>query len=173
MTSHNWFIGGVASWFTAWGMNALVFSWLVVGVLEAEARYIGIAQTSTMLPSLLLLLWGGALADRLDPRRVLIVLHLACTVPILALSSLIGSGGLTLGILLLYGATLGTLQAFVMPARDALLSRIDALLLAGGGDLDPQHYQGRPHESIYMTDAERDATELQLARAVVESIFYN
>ena len=121
MTSHNWFIGGVASWFTAWGMNALVFSWLVVGVLEAEARYIGIAQTSTMLPSLLLLLWGGALADRLDPRRVLIVLHLACTVPILALSSLIGSGGLTLGILLLYGATLGTLQAFVMPARKFLM----------------------------------------------------
>lgn len=124
MTSYHWFTGGVVSWFTAWGMNALVFSWLVVGVLEAEPRYIGIAQSSTMLPSLVLLLWGGALADRLDPRRVLIVLHLAGAVPILALSSLIGAGGLTLGILLVYGATLGTLQAFVMPARDALLSRV-------------------------------------------------
>ncbi|MAE95111.1 MAG: hypothetical protein CL910_10660 [Deltaproteobacteria bacterium] len=124
MSTRAWFTGGVASWFTAWGMNALVFSWLVVGVLEAEARYVGIAQTSTMLPSLVLLLWGGALADRLDPRRVLVALHLLATLPILALSSLIAGGGLTLGILLAYGATLGTFQAFVMPARDALLSRV-------------------------------------------------
>ena len=54
---------------------------------------------------------------------------------------------------------------------DALLSRVDALLLAGGGDLDPQHYRGQSHESIYMTDSERDSTELQLARAVVDRQF--
>ncbi len=54
---------------------------------------------------------------------------------------------------------------------NALLSRVDALLLAGGGDLDPGHYQGRTHETVYMTDAERDSTELELARAVVERQF--
>ena len=54
---------------------------------------------------------------------------------------------------------------------DALLSRVDGLLLAGGGDLDPTHYRGRAHATIYMTDPERDTTELQLARAVVERGF--
>lgn len=53
----------------------------------------------------------------------------------------------------------------------ALLSRVDGLLLAGGGDLDPTHYRGRAHATIYMTDAERDSSELDLARAVVEQGF--
>lgn len=46
------------------------------------------------------------------------------------------------------------------------LGTIDALILAGGGDLDPATYGGEPHPSIYHLDAERDASELQLAREV-------
>jgi putative glutamine amidotransferase len=48
------------------------------------------------------------------------------------------------------------------------LSRVDGLILAGGGDISPQHYGGRMHETIYSVDAERDATELLLAKTVVE-----
>ncbi len=129
MSTYRWFTAGVASWFTAWGMNALVFSWLVVGVLEAEPRWVGIAQTSTLLPSLFLLLFGGAVADRLDPRRLLIGLHLAAALPILALAGVVQVGALTLPLLLGYGAVLGSFSAFVMPSRDALLSRV------AGGDM--------------------------------------
>ena len=51
---------------------------------------------------------------------------------------------------------------------EPILARLDGLILTGGGDLDPSHYAGADHESIYMVDPERDATELALARRLVE-----
>lgn len=47
---------------------------------------------------------------------------------------------------------------------DGLLDRLDGFVLTGGGDIDPQLYGGRMHETIYMLDAERDALEIALAR---------
>jgi putative glutamine amidotransferase len=51
-------------------------------------------------------------------------------------------------------------------ARD-VLSRLDGLVLSGGGDLDPASMQVAPHAEIYGTCQERDAFELALARAAV------
>src|SRR5882672_12381292 len=70
---YGWFIAGVSSWFTAVGMQSVLFSWLVVGVLHAKAEWVGITQSAMMLPSLLLILLGGAVADRYDRRTLLIV----------------------------------------------------------------------------------------------------
>ena len=50
----------------------------------------------------------------------------------------------------------------------SLMDRLDALILAGGGDIDPAHYGGRSHRTIYMTDGERDRTEFDLASAAIE-----
>ncbi len=50
-----------------------------------------------------------------------------------------------------------------------LLSHLDALILTGGGDIDPALYEGTPHESIYMIDQERDHTELALFREAVST----
>lgn len=52
---------------------------------------------------------------------------------------------------------------------DDLLAVLDGLILSGGGDLDPSHYSSSGHPTIYMIDAERDATELELARKIVAS----
>ena len=41
-----------------------------------------------------------------------------------------------------------------------LLDQINGLILAGGGDLDPRHYDGEAHKTFYMLDQERDVTEL-------------
>lgn len=49
---------------------------------------------------------------------------------------------------------------------DALLERLDGLVLAGGGDVDPELYAGNQHIEIYMIDPERDRSELALARTV-------
>ena len=49
---------------------------------------------------------------------------------------------------------------------DALLARLDGLILAGGGDVDPELYAGNNHIEIYMIDPERDSSELALARTV-------
>ena len=42
------------------------------------------------------------------------------------------------------------------------IDRCDGLILAGGGDLDPELYGGESHESIYMVDGERDRSETAL-----------
>jgi putative glutamine amidotransferase len=52
---------------------------------------------------------------------------------------------------------------------DDLLARIDGLILAGGGDLDPGHYDGADHPEVYMVDNERDDDELLLAGRAIDS----
>jgi putative glutamine amidotransferase len=49
-------------------------------------------------------------------------------------------------------------------AREALWSRLDALLLTGGGDVDPTRYGQRPHETVYDISAARDDLELDFTR---------
>lgn len=60
----------------------------------------------------------------------------------------------------------------LIPPLPALAARylalVDGFVLAGGGDLDPAHYGGNAHETLYSVDAQRDALELELARRIVE-----
>jgi MFS family permease len=122
--AYRWFVGGISSWFLAWGMNAVVFSWLVVEVLDAPAAAVGVAQSAMMAPSLLLLLFGGAIADRRDPRGFIAALHALAVLPILGLLAVLRADALALSWLVGYGLALGAINAFVMPARDALLARV-------------------------------------------------
>lgn len=119
-----WFGAAIASWFGCFGMQSTLFSWLLVGELGASDEWVGIAQTANMLPSIVLLLVGGAAADRLEPRRVLIALHAIGTLPILALSAAVAFGHLTIPIVMSFGISMGVISAFSMPARDILLSRV-------------------------------------------------
>jgi MFS family permease len=101
-----WFSGALSSWFTSFGMQSTLFAWLLVGELGVSDEWVGIAQTANMLPSVLLLLVGGAIADRIDPRRLLI------------------AGRLSIPLILCFGVSMGVITAFSMPARDTLLSRV-------------------------------------------------
>jgi putative glutamine amidotransferase len=65
--------------------------------------------------------------------------------------------------------------ALILPADadwatspDDLLDRLDALLLAGGADLDPRFYGAEPHPETRGTVPERDTFEIALARRAVE-----
>jgi putative glutamine amidotransferase len=51
---------------------------------------------------------------------------------------------------------------------DAVLDRLDGLVLSGGGDLDPARFGGGAHPSIYFVCEERDAFELALVRRALE-----
>ncbi len=119
-----WFVAGVGTWFGAFGMQSVLFAWLVAGVLEAEASWVGIAQSASMIPSFLLILLGGAVADRRDRRALLVGLQLAAAVVSALLLAVVASGALSLPILIAYAAAIGTLSAFVTPARDSLLSEV-------------------------------------------------
>ena len=50
-----------------------------------------------------------------------------------------------------------------------LLDLLNGVILSGGGDIDPERYAGRTHETIYMIDPERDGSEINLARTLVQS----
>ena len=53
-----------------------------------------------------------------------------------------------------------------------LLDRVDGLVLAGGGDIAPQCYGcDQLHETVYMVDADRDQTELEFARHILDRRF--
>lgn len=49
-----------------------------------------------------------------------------------------------------------------------VLPLLDALVLTGGGDINPDRYHGAPHETIYNLDDARDASEFALADAVLD-----
>lgn len=50
----------------------------------------------------------------------------------------------------------------------ALLDRVDGVVLAGGGDVDPQLYGGRLGDSFYGVDRVRDDGEIALVRGLLE-----
>jgi putative glutamine amidotransferase len=50
---------------------------------------------------------------------------------------------------------------------EQLLSRVDGLLLTGGGDVDPALYGETPHGSFEAAETGRDAYEIALARAAI------
>ncbi len=59
----------------------------------------------------------------------------------------------------------------VLPAVEGeipeALDAIEALILPGGGDVDPAHYNGARHEANYGISTERDGFELALCRAAL------
>ena len=52
-------------------------------------------------------------------------------------------------------------------APEHLLARVDALLLTGGGDVDPSIYGETPHATFEAAETGRDAFEIALARAAI------
>jgi MFS family permease len=126
-SAFRWYLGGVGSWFAGYGMASILFPWLVAVVLHESPARLGWAQLALMGPSTAFLLFGGAVADRADGRRLLIRYHLIALLPPIALGAAIAAGAASYPVVLAYGATLGTLAAFIMPARDALLTRISSI----------------------------------------------
>jgi len=64
----------------------------------------------------------------------------------------------------------GGLGVLLAPGDDdpeALLERLDGLVLSGGGDLDPASYGGDGHARTYSVSSERDAFELALLRGAL------
>lgn len=50
----------------------------------------------------------------------------------------------------------------------ALLDRLDGVLLSGGGDIDPQMFNGIPHPKVYGISPERDRLEIALVKAALQ-----
>jgi MFS family permease len=102
-------------------MQQVMFAWLVVDVLDEAPARVGTAQMVATLPAVVFLLLGGAIADRLDRRSMLLITHVLGALSALALVAAIVMDRLHFGVVLVYAVMWGTLQSIHMPARDAML----------------------------------------------------
>ena len=92
--------------------------------LRESPANVGVAQMCFLLPTTVLILFGGSLADRFGPRWLVIRSQLLAIIPLVGLLYLLASSTLTFSGLLLYALAMGTVQAFVTPSRDGLLSQV-------------------------------------------------
>ena len=116
------------AWFLAFGLQMVLFPYLVRVILQEDEIRFGLAQMCLQLPTVLLILVGGFVADRSDTRRTVM---LGCALSGLAfavLGACVAVGQLTYGLVIGYALSIGAIGAFVTPARDSLLS-----LVAPGG----------------------------------------
>jgi MFS family permease len=118
------YLGGLSSWFIAQGIQTVLFPWLAAVVLGQPPAMVGLAQMALTAPSILLMLYAGAVADRGDARAILLRVQIAAALPPLGLAALIYAGGLSFELLLAYGVVMGALQAFAVPARDSILPQV-------------------------------------------------
>lgn len=118
------YLVATSSWFMGFGMQSVVFAWLVTIVLREPAELVGWAQTALLLPGTILILLAGAVADRVGPdRQAIVAQSIAVFVPWLLIAAL-ALGYLSYGVMLAYAVVMGCAQAFVTPARDGLLNHV-------------------------------------------------
>ncbi|MCC5886341.1 MAG: MFS transporter [Gammaproteobacteria bacterium] len=118
------YLGCLGTFWLPGGILGVLFPWLIAVQLGAPAQQLGLAQMALQLPTLVLVLFGGVLADRRDPRRILLAVHLCAALPPLTLALLLSFGHLNLAMLIGYAVASGTCAALGMPARDSLLTSV-------------------------------------------------
>lgn len=117
-----YFSDAVVSMAGTW-MQTTAQAWLV---LELTHSAVALATVTTLqfLPITLLTLFGGAFADRV-PRRPLMIATQSCgALQALALGALTASGGIELWHVYVMAITLGVINAIDMPLRQALVAEL-------------------------------------------------
>jgi MFS family permease len=112
------------AWFTAFGLQTVLFPYLLKNILEVEPALLGLAQMALALPSVVFILLGGVVAERADARTLLFLFHTAAAIPAVALGFAMQTEGLEYWMLVVYALAMGTIGAFMMPARDAILNDV-------------------------------------------------
>ncbi len=119
-----WYLGSTAFYLVPGGIQAVLFPWLIAVYLQESPIKVGIAQMAGPLPMLFLVLFGGWLGDRVDQRRLSVILASLLAVPPLIVAVFFYVDIVTYELLLCWVVLAGCLGAFAQPARDAMLNRV-------------------------------------------------
>ena len=114
-----YFAGQAVSLTGTW-MQSTAQDWLVL-TLSHSGTALGIVVALQTLPVLLLTPYGGVIADRVDKRRLMVVLQSLMGLQALALGILTLSGAVRLWQIALLAVILGMNNAFEYPARQAFM----------------------------------------------------
>ena len=117
-----WFIGALISNVGAW-MQATAQNWVVLTELsDTNAVAVGVTMALQFGPQLLLVPFSGAVADRFDRRKVLMVTQSLLMLLAFGLGLLLVLGIAELWHLYAFALALGVVNAFDTPARQAFVS---------------------------------------------------
>lgn len=119
-----WYLASVATFMIPAGIQMVLLPYLLAIELNQPATRFGLTQMAGQLPMLVFLLFGGWLADRVDPRRLLVGLHAAAMLMPLTLALQLWRSQLSEPLLVMYAMAWGLVSAFAMPARDGLLKQV-------------------------------------------------
>lgn len=114
-----YFTGQIVSVSGTW-VQTVAETWLVLQLTHSGFA-VGVAAALQFAPMLLAGAWGGAVADRLPKRRLLIVTQIAMAIPALLLFALTAGGAITLWMLYLLIFARGLVLAIDNPARQSFL----------------------------------------------------
>lgn len=117
-----YFCGQFISLSGTW-MQGLALSWLVYRITNSPMA-LGIVEFCQFAPVLLLALTGGWVADRLDRRKILICAQLIMMAQASTLAYLTFTHQIQIWHIMCLAIVHGTVNAFEMPARQALLAQL-------------------------------------------------
>ncbi len=126
------YLGGTAFSGMALAMQQLLLSWMLIGILLLPADQVGVIQAVIGVPGVFLMLMGGAIADRADPRNFLIRIYLIAPVFPLFLMLMDVSGWFAVWSVIVWGLGMGFVQSYSMPAQQAILNRISGAQIQQG-----------------------------------------
>lgn len=115
-------VGGISSvgdWLYLTALPVLVYL-----ATDGDVAVVGLVVATRLVPYALLSLPAGVLADRIDPRRILLLTELARALAMLALAALSFGDTVSIGLVLLV-ATIASIGAtFSVPAQATLVPRL-------------------------------------------------
>lgn len=120
---YRWFWLGMLASFIGIHLQLVARNWLVYE-MTGSALALGIVIAAWGLPILLLSLYGGAVADRVKKRDLLIVTQVANGIITLIIAILIATEGILLWHLIAAAALTGIIFAFHVPARLAIIPEL-------------------------------------------------
>ncbi len=116
------FTGQLVSTSGTW-MQQLAQDWLVLR-LTNRALPVGITTALQFAPVLVLGIWGGLIADRLDKRKLLIATQASMATLALTLGVLTATGAVRLWMIYVLALLLGCVTSFDMPARQSFVTEM-------------------------------------------------
>ena len=115
-----------ASLVRVFGMQFHIFAagWLVVAVLDRSPIWLGVVGLSQALPTIVLSVPAGLMADRFEHRRLLVIGQTLSMINYLALATLIVTGTVNIWLVIGWAVLAGALSAISNPAQQAILPRL-------------------------------------------------
>jgi len=98
--------------------------WLVAVELDQTPFWLGVVWLATSLPTILLSIPAGSLADRTEPFRLLLISQVLSFVGHFVLALLIVTDVVTLWMVIVWAASTGSFAALAAPSMSALLPRL-------------------------------------------------